>query len=99
MGAVGQADRSRGARHLLHGDAMGEIAEPGAAPFLLDGDAVQPELAHLRPEIARKHVVAIDLGGPRRDLVARKVLHRRAQLVEVLAEAEIKSCPSVGDHW
>ena len=51
---------------------MLEIAEPGAAPFLLDRDAVQAELAELRPQIAREHVAAVDLVGTRRDLSAAK---------------------------
>ena len=49
MRAVGEADRAGGARNLLHRDAMFEIAEPGAAIGLRDGDAVQAERAHLRP--------------------------------------------------
>ena len=49
MGTVRQADCRRGARYLLHGHAMGEIAETGAAPFLLDGDAVKAKLTHKRP--------------------------------------------------
>jgi hypothetical protein len=42
-----------------------EVAEPGAAPVLLDRDAMQAERAHLRPELAREAVAAIDLGGER----------------------------------
>ena len=51
---------------------MLEIAEPRAAEFLLDGDAVQAEIAQLRPEIAREEVAAVDLVGARRDLVGAK---------------------------
>ena len=54
MRAVGQADRAGGAADLLHGHAVREIAEAGAAELLLDGDAVQAELAELRPQIARE---------------------------------------------
>ena len=72
MRAVGQADRGRAARDFLHRHAMGEIAEPGAAVFLLDGDAVQAERAHLRPQIAREGVGLVDLVGARRDLVVAK---------------------------
>ena len=42
---------------------MGEIAEPCPAPFLLDRDAEKPERAELRPQLARKAVGAVDLGG------------------------------------
>src|ERR1700674_2910973 len=77
---------------------MGEIAHPGAAPFLLDRDAQEAKLAHLRPQVAWKFVAAIDLGGARRDLVAGKVGHGVAQPVEVFAEAEIEACPGIGDH-
>ena len=42
---------------------------PGAAVFLLDGDAEDAERAHLAPQIRREFVDAVDLGGARRDLV------------------------------
>ena len=67
MGAVGQPDGGGGARHLLHGDAMLEIAEAGAAVLLLDRDAVQAEGAHLGPQVAREGVGPVDLVGARRD--------------------------------
>ena len=70
--AVAQADRGRRPRHFLLRDDMLEIAEAEPAPFLLDGDAVQAELAHLRPQMLRKFVLLVDLGGDRRDLVARR---------------------------
>ena len=72
MRAVGKADRAGGARNLLHRHAMLEIAEPGAAVRFRHGDAVQPERAHLRPELARKPVLAVDPLGERRDAVGRR---------------------------
>ena len=98
MRAVGQADRGRGARDLLHRDAMREIAQPGAAVLLLDGDAEQAELAHLRPQIAREGVGAVDLVGARRDLVGREAAHAVAQHVGGLAEAEIEAAQVVPQH-
>ena len=77
---------------------MLEIAEPGAAIFLLDGNPVQAERADLRPEIARELVALVDFGGARRDLVARKVLHGLADRVRGLAEIEIEHPLRVGDH-
>ena len=53
MGAVAEADRGRRARDFLLRDDMLDIAEPEPALFLLDGDSVKPELAHLRPQMAR----------------------------------------------
>jgi hypothetical protein len=49
---------------------MLEIAEAQPAPLLLDGDPVQAQLAHRRPELARKACwCRVDLGGePWRDL-------------------------------
>ena len=98
MRAVGQADRGRGARHLLHRDAVLEIAQARAAIFLLDRDAVQAERADLGPEIARKLIAAVDFGGARRDLVLRKRMHRLADRVRGLAEIEIEHPMRVGDH-
>src|SRR4051812_33674172 len=90
MRAIGQADRRRGARNLLDRDAMLEITEPAAAIFLLDGDAMQTERADLRPEIARKLVALVDLGGARRNFARRKILHGFADRVRGFAEIEIE---------
>src|SRR6185437_4169628 len=60
MRAVGQSDRRGSARNLLHRHAMMQIAEAGTAVFFFDGDPVQAERAHFRPEVAWKDVVAID---------------------------------------
>jgi AcrR family transcriptional regulator len=54
-----------------------EIAQAGAAVFLLDGDAVQAERADLRPQVHRELVAAVDLGGARRDLEAEALVSRR----------------------
>src|SRR3546814_9830475 len=48
--AIGETDRGRRPRHFLHRDDMFEIAEAKPAELFLDGDAVQPEVAHLRSE-------------------------------------------------
>ena len=98
MRAVGQADRGGGARDFLHRHAVLEIAEPGSAPFLLDGDAVQAELAELGPEVARKGVAAVDLVGARRDLVGGEAAHAVAQHVGGLAQAEIEAANVVHAH-
>src|SRR3712207_3672120 len=67
--AVAEADRGGSAGDLLLGDDMLEIAEPKPAPFLLDRDAVQAELAHLRPELFRELVLLVDLGSDRLNFV------------------------------
>ena len=91
MRAVAEADRGRGARDFLLRHDMLEIAEAKPAIFLLDGDPVEPELAHLRPQVAREFVLLVDLGGDRRDLVAREPLGRVADRVGHFAEVEFKS--------
>jgi hypothetical protein len=68
VGAVGQAHGGRGAGDFLHGHHMFQIAQAEAAPFFLDGNAVQAKVAHLRPELTRKAVGLVDVGGDRRDL-------------------------------
>src|SRR5690606_12082317 len=67
MGAVAEADAGRGAADLLHRDAVLQVAHAGAAVLLLHREAQQPERAHLRPELAREAVAAVDLLGERRD--------------------------------
>jgi hypothetical protein len=48
---------------------MFEIAEAGTAIFLLDRNAVQAERAEFGPEIDRKLIRLVDLGGARGNLV------------------------------
>ncbi len=98
MRAVGQADGSRAARDLLHRHAMGDIAEPRAAPLLLHRDAVQAERAEFGPQVARELVGAVDLLGARRDALVGEAAHQVAQLVDIVTEPEIEARPGVGDH-
>ncbi len=98
MRAVGKADRRRGAADLLHRHGMFEIAEARAAPLLLDRDAMQAELAHLRPELTREPVLAVDLLGQRRDPVLCETVHRLADRIGRLAEIEVEGTRGVGEH-
>ena len=98
MRAIGEADARAGPAHLLHGEAMFQIAEPGAAPFLLDGDAVKTERAHRLPQVAREGVGAVDFGGARRDLVFGEGADGFAKHVGVFAEAEIEAAIRVARH-
>ena len=98
MGAVGEADRRRGAAQLLDRDDMLEIAQPDAAILLLDGDAVQAELAHLGPQLAREAVGLVDLGGDRRHLGRGEALDLLAQRIGGLAQAEVERRHRIGDH-
>src|SRR5262249_13914363 len=56
MRPIGQAERARCARNLLHGDAVLKIAEARASPFFLDSQAMHAQLTQRRPEIARKRI-------------------------------------------
>jgi hypothetical protein len=58
---------------------MLQVAEPGAAPLFLDRDAMEAEGAHLRPQLARKPVVAVDPLGERRDPLAGEIGDRGAE--------------------
>ena len=74
---------------------MGEIAEPAATQFLLDGDAKQTEFAKLRPQLARECVGAIDLVSARRDLVLREAARGVAQHIDLGAETEVEAVQGV----
>ena len=97
--AVGKADARAGPAHLLHGDAMFQIAEPGAAPFFFNGDAVETECAHRLPKVARECVGAVDFGGARRDLVLGKGPDGFAKHIGVFAEAEVEAAIRVFQHY
>ena len=96
MRAVGEADRGRGARDLLHRHAMLEIAEPEAAVFLRRGDSMQPERAHLGPEIARKLIVAVDRGGARRDLALGEFARGFADHVGASPRSKLRAAGRLG---
>src|SRR5262245_9053700 len=89
MRAVGEPDRGGGARNLLHGDAVLEVAEARPAPFLLHRDAVHAELAELGPQVAREGVAAVDLAGARRDAVVGAAAHAGARHAGALPQAAI----------
>src|SRR5215470_17360977 len=98
MRAVGQAHRGGSARDFLHGDAVLEVAKARSAPLLLNGKTEQTELAHLRPKFAREDIAAINLGGARCDAILGETADGLAQLVDIFAQSEIESSPSVGDR-
>ena len=83
MRAVGEPDRRRRPRHLLHRQAMLEIAEARAAIFLLDRDAVQAERADFRPEVAGEDCCC----GRSRRRAARSRWRRNAATVSRMASA------------
>ena len=85
MGAVGQADGGGGAADLLHRDHVFQITEAEPAPFLLHGDAKEPERAHFPPKLDRKLVGLVDGGGARRDALAREAPDAVPERLDLLA--------------
>ena len=57
--------------------------------LLRDGDAHQPELGHLRDELVREAVFAIELGRDRRDALRRELAHGAAQELVLVREVEV----------
>src|SRR5437763_7747604 len=98
MRAIGQSDGGGRPRDFLDRNAVLEVAEPRAAKFFLDCDAVQPKRADLRPEVARKLIALVDFSGARRDLVAREIRDRFADSIRGLAEIEIEHPMRIGNH-
>jgi hypothetical protein len=90
MGAVGQADRGRGARDFLHRDDVREVAHPGAAIFLVGGHAEQAHVTELLPQVGGEEVVAVDLRRARQISFCAKA-DGIAQHVDVLAEVKVES--------
>ena len=61
------ADAGVGARQLLEHEHVGEEVGAGAAVLLRDADAHQAEVAEVGEQRARERVLAVPLGGVRRD--------------------------------
>src|ERR1700729_3383399 len=59
---------------------------------------MKTQRAELRPEIHGKLIGLVDLGGARRDLVIREIVHGLAQRIRGLAEVEIEHPVCVGNH-
>jgi len=70
---------------------MGQVAHAGAAELFLDGDAQQPQVAELAPQIAGEVVVAVDGFGAGSDLLPGKALDRVAELIDIRAEIEVEA--------
>ena len=60
------------ALELARDQAIGDIAEPGAAVFLRDGRAEQAELAHLGQHVGIVFLLAVGLDDARHQVVLRK---------------------------
>ena len=99
MRAVGQADRGRGARDLLHRDAMLEIAEAEAAVFLRRGDR---RAGRARPSSATGRAGSGCRGRSRRRAARSRCVgelaRRLADRVRGFAEVEVERGGAVGDH-
>src|SRR3546814_14764761 len=67
MRAIREAHRRGRAGKFLHRHHMFQITKDQAAPFLPDGDAMQPKLPQFRPEVARKPLLPIKLRSYRGD--------------------------------
>ena len=72
----GDRDRRVDARQLLDRDRVRHGVGAGAAVLLRDRDAHQPELGHLRDELVREALLAVELLGDRRDARHGELAHR-----------------------
>src|SRR3546814_14607733 len=66
MRAIREAHRRGRAGNFLHRHHMFQITKAQDAPFLLDGDAMQPQLPHFRSEGGRRPILRIDLSWSER---------------------------------
>src|SRR5215218_10017268 len=98
MRAIRQPDGAGRARYLFHSNAVLEITEAGAAPLLLDRDAMNTQRAERRPQIARKAVAAVDLVGAGMNFFGWERADALAQHVRGLAQAEIETANTAWRH-
>ena len=72
------------------GHAVREITHAGAAVFLFDREAEQPQRTELGPQMAWKNIAAIDLRCKGRNLAGAEALHGVTQHVDRFAEAKVE---------
>src|SRR5688572_33208811 len=94
MGAVGEADRGRGARNLLHGHDVRQVAHRSAAVLLLHGNAEEAEATELAPQVGRKLVGLVDLRRAWRDFPGGELPHAVAQHADGFAMVEAQEVHS-----
>ncbi len=91
---VGQAYRRAGTGDLLHRHHMRQIAHVGAAILFGYRDAQHAQVTKLAPQVHRELVIAVNLGGTRRDFSLRKLAHGITQSVDILTQLEIQAWQS-----
>ena len=89
----GHRDRHRRVdpRQLLDGDRVRERVGPGAAVLLREGHAHQAELGELGDQLVREAVLAVELGGYRRDPLLGELADGRANELVLGREVEVHS--------
>ncbi len=90
MRAVGKPHTGARPADFLARDHMLQIAEAKPAIGFGDGNAVQAQLAHLRPQLAREPVLAVHLLGQRCDLFVGEARRRLADHLRSFAKLEIE---------
>jgi hypothetical protein len=88
----GDRDRDRrvDASELFDRDCVRHRVRPGAAVFLRDRHAHQPELTELGHELVGEASLAVDLLGDGRDALLRELAHGGADELVLLVEIEVQ---------
>ena len=88
MRPIGEADAGRCAGNLFDHHRMGQIAQPHAAKFFIDGYPENPNISQLLPQLRRKLIVAIHISSQGFNLVLCKTMHQCLKGVDILAKIE-----------
>ena len=83
------ADTGIRARELLEHENVGEEVRARSAVLLGHADAQKPELGELRDQLVREAVLAVPVGGIRRDLRLGELARERANRLLVGAQLEV----------
>ena len=96
-------DRKRGVdpRQLLDRHGVGESVGTAAPILRRERDPHQAQLAELRDELVGEALLAVQLGGDGRHLLAREVAHRVPQQPLLVAQLEVQGSRSLRtvDLW
>jgi len=98
VGAEGEVEArvTTAVRQRLEREPRGQHVRPTAAVRLGDGQAGEPELGHLRPDVGIPATLAVAVDDARLDVLACELTHALDEGLLFLAQTGVHAAPAPG---